>query len=172
MGRPVILLIYFAVSIASVSTGVSDLGKQGVEWRRPRVAVPAIVRASAPMIPQQVYTIARSERPHRHVIWPRIGAQDRPVVALPAAHVERPHAVGAHVAEGHRRPGLRSGLVAHAGGGYSRQQCHGKFRPVRPDARHCGKRCRTRARVDHWQGRRHHRAPSHSPQAGTATGCG
>jgi ATP-dependent Clp protease adaptor protein ClpS len=84
------LPIYFAVSIASVSTGVSDLGKQGVEWRRPRVAVPAILRASA-----QVHTIARSERPHRHVIWPRIGAQDRPVVALPAAHVERPHAVRA-----------------------------------------------------------------------------
>jgi len=37
------------------------------------------------------------------------------VVALPAAHVERPHAVGAHVAEGHGRAGLRSWPRAHAG---------------------------------------------------------
>jgi hypothetical protein len=50
----------------------------------------------------------------RPVIGPRIGAQDRPVVAQPAAHVERPHAVGAHVAQGHGRPGLRS-RCAHAG---------------------------------------------------------
>jgi hypothetical protein len=32
---------------------------------------------------------------------------DIELMALPAAHVERPHAVGAHVAEGHWRPGLR-----------------------------------------------------------------
>jgi hypothetical protein len=37
------------------------------------------------------------------------------VVTQPAAHVERPHAVGAHVAEGHWRPGLRSWSCAHAG---------------------------------------------------------
>jgi hypothetical protein len=40
------------------------------------------------------------------------------VVAQPAAHVERPHPVGAHVAEGHWRPGLRlwsakAAAVAH-----------------------------------------------------------
>ena len=57
---------------------------------------------------------ARAERWHWHVIGPRVGAQDRPVVALPAAHVERPHAVGAHVAEGHRRASLGS-WCAHAG---------------------------------------------------------
>src|SRR5208282_6839076 len=34
--------------------------------------------------------------PGRHMIWPGVCAQDRPVVALPTAHVERPHAVGAH----------------------------------------------------------------------------
>jgi hypothetical protein len=33
------------------------------------------------------------------------------VVALPAAHVERPHAVGAHVAEGHRVAGRDRGRV-------------------------------------------------------------
>jgi hypothetical protein len=49
------------------------------------------------------------------LIGPRVRAQDRSVVALPAAHVERPHAVGAHVAEGHRRSGLRSWSRAHAG---------------------------------------------------------
>jgi hypothetical protein len=38
---------------------------------------------------------------HRHVIAPAIGAHVRPVVALPARHVERAHAVGTHVAEGH-----------------------------------------------------------------------
>jgi hypothetical protein len=46
---------------------------------------------------------AQAERWHWHVIWPTVRAQDRPVVAQPAAHVERPHAVGAHVAEGHWR---------------------------------------------------------------------
>jgi hypothetical protein len=51
---------------------------------------------------------ARAERWHCHVIWPRVGAQDRTVVALPSAHVERPHAVGAHVAERHWRTGLGS----------------------------------------------------------------
>jgi hypothetical protein len=35
------------------------------------------------------------------VVGPRVRAHDRPVVAYPAAHVERPHAVGAHVAECH-----------------------------------------------------------------------
>jgi hypothetical protein len=55
------------------------------------------------------------QRWHWHVIWPRVSAQDRPVVAQPTTHVERPHAVGAHVAEGHRRPGLRSWSCAHAG---------------------------------------------------------
>jgi hypothetical protein len=43
---------------------------------------------------------AWAERWHWHVIWPRVRAHDRPMVALPAAHVERPRAVGAHVAEG------------------------------------------------------------------------
>jgi hypothetical protein len=66
---------------------------------------------------------ARPELRYRHVIGPRIGAQDRPVVAQPAAygmlprvigglmvalptrHRERPHPVGAHVAERHWWPG-------------------------------------------------------------------
>jgi hypothetical protein len=37
------------------------------------------------------------------------------LVALPATHVERPHAVGAHVAEGHSRPHLRWLSCAHGG---------------------------------------------------------
>jgi hypothetical protein len=36
------------------------------------------------------------------------------VVAQPAAHVERPHTVGARVAQCHRRPGLKSWSCAHA----------------------------------------------------------
>jgi hypothetical protein len=44
---------------------------------------------------------ARPARRHGHVIRPPVRAHDRPVVAYPAAHVERPHAVGAHVAERH-----------------------------------------------------------------------
>jgi hypothetical protein len=50
----------------------------------------------------------RAERWHWHVIGPRVRTQDRPMVALPARHVERPHAVGAHVAEGHRVAGWGS----------------------------------------------------------------
>jgi hypothetical protein len=42
------------------------------------------------------------ERRHGHVIRPAFGTQHRPVVANPAAHVERPHAVRPHVAERHR----------------------------------------------------------------------
>jgi hypothetical protein len=59
--------------------------------------------ASAPwygMILGPMMMIAFSR--YRHVIGPRGGAQDRPVVAEPARYVERPHAVRAHVAEGHR----------------------------------------------------------------------
>jgi hypothetical protein len=44
---------------------------------------------------------ARPERRHCHVIGPLVRAHDRPVVALPAADVERPPAVGAHVAGRH-----------------------------------------------------------------------
>jgi hypothetical protein len=51
----------------------------------------------------------------RYVIRPRFGTQDHPVVALPAAHVERPHAIGAHVAQCHRRASLRSWSCTHAG---------------------------------------------------------
>jgi hypothetical protein len=58
---------------------------------------------------------AWAECGHWDVIGPRVGVQDRPVVAQPAAHVERPHAVGAHVVEGHRRSGLGSWSCAHAG---------------------------------------------------------
>jgi hypothetical protein len=72
-------------------------------------------RASAPMIPHLVHTIRGAECWHWHVISPAVGAQDRPVVAQPAAHVQRPHAVGAHVAEGHRRASLRSWSCAHSG---------------------------------------------------------
>jgi hypothetical protein len=42
---------------------------------------------------------------------PRVGAQDRPVVAQRTAHVERPHTVGAHVAERHLRPCLPSNML-------------------------------------------------------------
>jgi hypothetical protein len=59
--------------------------------------------AVAPMIATTVPTFSAVVTSRKHVIWPRVRAQDRPVVAQPAAHVERPHAVGAHVAEGHRR---------------------------------------------------------------------
>jgi hypothetical protein len=52
-----------------------------------------------------------AECQHRHVV----GAQQRLMTALPARHRERPHAVGAHVAEGHGRPGLGSWSGAHAG---------------------------------------------------------
>jgi hypothetical protein len=70
----------------------------------------------APMISQRVHTMHGPNVRYRHVvIWPRVRAQDRPVVALPAAHVERPHAVAAHVAQCHRRPGLRSWSCAHRG---------------------------------------------------------
>jgi hypothetical protein len=55
----------------------------------------------------------RPECRHRHVIRPRIGAHDRPVVALPARHVERPHAVLAHVAECHRFDGLVDAPGSH-----------------------------------------------------------
>jgi hypothetical protein len=34
-------------------------------------------------------------------------------VALPATHVERPHAVGAHVAEGHRVAGWGAWSIGH-----------------------------------------------------------
>jgi hypothetical protein len=61
----------------------------------------------------------RPERRHRHVIGPRVSAQDRPVVALPTRHVERPHAVRAHIAERHRldrfvdAPGCHPAIVGH-----------------------------------------------------------
>jgi hypothetical protein len=44
---------------------------------------------------------ARTERWHWNFIRPRVGAQHRLVVANPTRHRERPHAVLAHVAEGH-----------------------------------------------------------------------
>ena len=43
----------------------------------------------------------RPEHLHWHIIRPRRLTDDRPVVAVPARHVERPHAVRAHVAERH-----------------------------------------------------------------------
>jgi hypothetical protein len=58
---------------------------------------------------------ARPKGWHRHVIGPRVRAQDRPVVAQPARHRERPHAVGAHVAEVIGSPGAdRDRLVMPA----------------------------------------------------------
>jgi hypothetical protein len=44
----------------------------------------------------------RPERRHRQIARPVIGADDRFVVALVAVDRERPHAIGAHVAEVHR----------------------------------------------------------------------
>ena len=70
-------------------------------------------RASAPMMPHRVQTMpgpndgTAMSSGHR--------SEDRPVVALPAAHVERPHSVSMHVAEGHRRASLRSWSCGHAG---------------------------------------------------------
>jgi hypothetical protein len=61
-------------------------------------------RASVPMMPQRVHTM---RGPNDGTGTSSGCAHDRPVVALPATHVERPHAVGADVAEGHRRPCLR-----------------------------------------------------------------
>jgi hypothetical protein len=58
---------------------------------------------------------ARAERWHWHVVRPAVGAQHRLMMALPTRHRERPHAVGAHVAVGHRRSGQRSWSCAHAG---------------------------------------------------------
>jgi hypothetical protein len=72
-------------------------------------------RASAPMIPHRVHTMRGAERWHWHVIGPRVCAHDGPVVALPARHVERPHSVGAHVAEGHWVAGWGSWSCAHSG---------------------------------------------------------
>jgi hypothetical protein len=54
---------------------------------------------------------ARTKRWHWHVIGPRVRAHDRPLVALPARHVERPHTVGAHVAEDHGFPGADRGRL-------------------------------------------------------------
>jgi hypothetical protein len=58
---------------------------------------------------------ARAERWHWHVVRPAVGTQHRLMMALPTRHRERPHAVGAHVAEGHRRSDLRSWARAHVG---------------------------------------------------------
>jgi hypothetical protein len=55
---------------------------------------------------------ARPERRYRHMIAPRVRAQDRPVVAQRARHVERPHALGAHVAEGQVRCAIKAPRVA------------------------------------------------------------
>jgi hypothetical protein len=59
-------------------------------------------------------------------------------------HVQRPHAAGAHVAEGHRVAGLRSWSCAHAG----RICASAVPLQVPAGARYCGTRCRTRARDD------------------------
>jgi hypothetical protein len=72
-----------------------------------------------------------------HVIGPGIGDQDRPVMALPARHVERPHTVGAHVAEGHWVAGRGSWSGAHtmAASGESCRRCGhvltARFDPLR-----------------------------------------
>jgi hypothetical protein len=58
-------------------------------------------------------SISGALAPHRDVIGPRLRAQHGPMMALPARHRERPHAVGAHVAEGHRVAGWRSRSLGH-----------------------------------------------------------
>jgi hypothetical protein len=66
-------------------------------------------RASAPMIPHRVHTM---RGPNDGTgTWSGHGSapQDRPMVALPPRHFERPHAVGAHVAQCHRVAGWGSG---------------------------------------------------------------
>jgi hypothetical protein len=99
---------------------------------------------------------ARSERQHRHVVRPMIGAQHHHMMALPARHRERPHtplarccrgslaappaivvvcscrggyphdtssAVGAHVAAGHWRSGLRSSCAEGTASAASSESC-------------------------------------------------
>jgi hypothetical protein len=83
---------------------------------------------------------ARPECRHWHVIRPQVRTQDRPMVALPARHVERPRAVGAHVAQCHgldrfvEAPGCHRVIVGRSvafGEGYGlprRPQCCQGFR--------------------------------------------
>jgi hypothetical protein len=116
-------LIFISVSIEQ--NGATRKGPPMPALRSPpcRSASAAQPRRSLPRVRPGVGTDdaapgadhARAECWHWHVIGPRVGAQDRAVVAQPTAHIERPHAVGAHVAECHRRPGIGSGSCAHAG---------------------------------------------------------
>jgi hypothetical protein len=71
------------------------------------------------------------ERLHREVAGPVIGAHDRPVPALPALHIERPHAVLAHIGESIGSIGSLLRLVALDAG-----QCAGCPSTNRPH--HCG----------------------------------
>jgi hypothetical protein len=54
----------------------------------------SVVRLS--FIPRGFSPVGRGEPAfHRHVVGPRIGALHRFMMALPSAHCDRPHAVGA-----------------------------------------------------------------------------
>ncbi len=66
-------------------------------------------RASAPTIPAAGAEQARAKS--GQVIGPAIGGEHRAMVAEPATHGERPHALGAHVGERHR--GRRGGRSRH-----------------------------------------------------------
>jgi hypothetical protein len=59
------------------------------------------------------------KRWHRHVIGPWVRAQDRTVVALPARHVQQPHAVGAHVAAPWRADTMPGGCVVRDANGWA-----------------------------------------------------
>jgi hypothetical protein len=104
----------------------------------------------------------------RRLLLPVRSGVYRPVVAQPARHVERPHAVG--VSQRHRRPGLRSWSCAHAGEDIRAQQCHGKFPQVRATA---GRGGEGPIGGWHWRGRTalaaHWRILPPSPQGGGAT---
>jgi hypothetical protein len=63
-----------------------------------------------------VLRLGRCPHDHLTVSSPSAPAGVGPPIGTPhRAFRERPHAVGAHVAEGHWRPGRRSRSIAHAG---------------------------------------------------------
>jgi hypothetical protein len=82
--------------------------------RLPRRLLPPVRPGVRATMPHRVHTMRRPNV-GTAMVGPTIGAQHRLMMALPAGHRDRPHAVGAHVAECHWRPGLRSWSVAHAG---------------------------------------------------------
>jgi hypothetical protein len=85
---------------------------------------------------------ARAKGRHRHVVWPRARAHDRPVVVVPAWHVEGEHAVGAPIAldetshdhRRHRRARDAGVLPIRVAGGAEQQDA---LRDAQPWGRGC-----------------------------------